>query len=66
MEQHIRRLANRLCLLGYCSSEIEAIVCEATGSGALDLNNDHQCAHVIGALEKYAALGAQYHNRYSK
>lgn len=66
MEQNIRRLANRLSLLGYYSFEIEAIVIEASGSGDLDLNNHHQCAHVIGALEKYAVLGTQYRNCYSK
>lgn len=66
MEQHIRRLANQLSLLGYCSFEIEAILVEANGSGDLDLNDNHRCAHVIGALEKYAALGAQFHSLYSK
>lgn len=66
MEQHIRRLANRLSLLGYYWFEIEAIVVEASGSSVLDLNDHHKCAHIIGALEKYAALGAQFRSRYSK
>lgn len=66
MEQHIRRLTKRLGFLGYRSFEIKAIVKEATGGESLDLNNHHQCASAIRVLEKYATLGAQYQNCYSK